>query len=123
MALRIAFTHTRRLLLQPTHIFYCHKPQAHLRNKANILVFPRTLSTHPSPSPSPSTRQQNPPTNLPQGQNALSDKTSNKLRLRIDGKLFWDDYFALRRRRRITERAFTIPTTLLAFGLSITTVL
>ncbi|CAG8564922.1 11113_t:CDS:2 [Ambispora leptoticha] len=41
-----------------------------------------------------------------------------QIRITKDGKLSWDDYFWLRVRRRNTERAFTIPSTLLGFGLS-----
>ncbi|CAG8437922.1 16803_t:CDS:2 [Acaulospora morrowiae] len=37
----------------------------------------------------------------------------NKFQLTKDGKLTWNDYFALRRRRKVTERIVTYP---LAFG-------
>ncbi|CAG8489324.1 9963_t:CDS:2 [Diversispora eburnea] len=43
----------------------------------------------------------------------------SKLQLTPDGKLTWNDYFALRRRRRLSERIITIPTTIGGFGLSI----
>ncbi|KAG9291004.1 hypothetical protein G9A89_012876 [Geosiphon pyriformis] len=48
----------------------------------------------------------------------LSSKKKNNYQLTTSGKLSWNDYFALRLRRKRMERVITIPTTLLGFGIS-----
>ncbi|CAG8703871.1 16122_t:CDS:2, partial [Acaulospora colombiana] len=47
------------------------------------------------------------------------NKLKSKIKLTKDGKLTWNDYFALRRRRRMTERFVTYPSALGSLGASL----
>ncbi len=45
--------------------------------------------------------------------------TTNFNSSKPERKLTWNEYFALRRKRRLTERLVTVPTTIGGFGLSL----
>ncbi|CAG8441506.1 13518_t:CDS:2 [Ambispora gerdemannii] len=78
-----------------------------------------TTPTHDSEKSSP-TPLQTQPTNYSPKAWLLPGSGRRQIRVTKDGKLSWDDYFWLRVRRRNTERALTIPSTLLGLGMSTT---